>query len=406
MAALDEHQLRASRLFMTMGLVRRALGGAFWPLFLLRLVTEVELEPLQLVLLGTVFELSILTFEIPTGVVADIYSRKWSVIISFFVVAAAVVTAGVAETYWLLVISQILMGFGYTFESGAETAWMTAEVGSTKAAEPLILKRASWQLLTGVIGIGVFAGLAAGTSLTTALVVIGIGYAMVGIYLVAAMPENNFSRTSSEGWDGFIEMLSDGWGQCRKIPPLRILLTVIFIFGLAKEVVDRLDIQRLVDVGLPDDLDEVLVVGALVASRSVFAAAALWVARRKAGGSQVVPALAMLLFGIAAGITFLAHSELLLVAGLGMILQGGFSLATQPLVVNWTNAFASSDARATVHSFIGQGEAFGEILGGIVLGTVAQLTSVPTAMTISAVLMVAAGLLALTARSAWADSGV
>lgn len=34
-------------------------------------------------------ELSILAFEIPTGVVADIVSRKWSVIISFLVVGGA-----------------------------------------------------------------------------------------------------------------------------------------------------------------------------------------------------------------------------------------------------------------------------------------------------------------------------
>lgn len=400
---MDEQQLRASRVFMTIGLVRRALRGAVWPLLFLRLVTDLELDPLQLVLLGTVFELSILTFEIPTGVVADIYSRKLSVIISFFVVAVAVTMASTADTYWLLVISQILMGFGHTFESGAETAWVTAEVGSAEAVGPLILKRASWQLVTGVLGIGMFAGLAALTSLTTSLVAIGIGYGLTGVYLIKAMPETNFVRTSSEGWSGFVAMLSDGWSQCRKIPALRILLGVIFIFGLAKEAVDRLDVQRLVDIGLPEDIDEVLVVGVIVAARSVFAAAALWFARRSAGGSQVVPALAMLLFGIAGGIAVLAHSELLPIAGLGLILQGGFSMAIEPLVTNWANAFASSGARATVHSFIGQGEAFGEILGGIVLGTVAQVFTVPAAMTFSVVLMIASGLLALTARAIWSQ---
>ena len=38
--------------------------------------------------------------------------------------------------------------------------------------------------------------------------------------------------------------------------------------------------------------------------------------------------------------------------------------------------FAASENRATVHSFVGQSEAFGEILGGIALGTLAQLTQV------------------------------
>ena len=67
-------------------------------------------------------ELSILLFEIPTGVVADLYSRKWSVVISFLVVGGAYILSANADVYWLLVVSQILVGFGSTFLSGAETA--------------------------------------------------------------------------------------------------------------------------------------------------------------------------------------------------------------------------------------------------------------------------------------------
>src|SRR5215218_2360999 len=39
------------------------------------------LDDLQLVLVGTVLEAAVFVFEIPTGVVADRWSRKWSVII-------------------------------------------------------------------------------------------------------------------------------------------------------------------------------------------------------------------------------------------------------------------------------------------------------------------------------------
>lgn len=391
----------AARIYMQTGLLRRACIRAFWPLLFVRLVTEVRLEPLQLVLLGTVMELSILAFEIPTGVVADLYSRKWSVIISFFVMGGAIALSASAETYWLLVVSQIVMGFGTTFESGAETAWITAELESAAEAAPLIMKRAGWQLLTAVLGIGIFSALAAVTSLNASLTVIGITYAAWGLYLVMAMPENNFTRRVGEGWAGFVAMLSDGRRQCWRLPALRILVLVVFIGGLAKEAIDRLDVQRLVDIGLPDDLDEALVIGSLVAAKSVFAAGALMIARRRAVGKAVVPAMAGLLFGVAIGIALLAHMEVLLLAGLGLILQGGFALATEPLVINWTNAYASSQARATVHSFMGQSEAFGEILGGITLGTVAQLTTVPTAMTVSSLLFLGAAVLALTARKVW-----
>ena len=390
-----------TQIFLASGVLSRACTRGFWSLFFLRLVTEVELEPLQLVLLGTVMELSILSFEIPTGVVADLYSRKWSVAISFVIVGAAYVLSANADVYWLLVLSQIAVGFGSTFVTGAETAWITDELGSAEDAEPLILRRAGYQLWAAVAGIVVFAGLAAVTSLSFTLSTIGVIYAMWGMFLMAAMPENNFTRTAGEGWRGFLAMLQGGWRQSYQVRPLRILVIAVFVGGLAKEAIDRLDVQRLVDVGLPDDIDDVLVVGAIVAANSLVGAGMLAVAKTRARGASVVPAMTVLLVGVAAGIGLLAHMQVLGLAALGLILQGGFFLTTVPLVTTWANTFASSENRATVHSFVGQAEAFGEILGGIALGAVAQLTTVPTAMTVSAGLFLLAAYIASTARHHW-----
>lgn len=329
-------------------------------------------------------ELSILFFEIPTGVVADLYSRKWSVVLSFLAVGVAYLLSGNADVYWLLVLSQVGIGFGSTFLTGAETAWITDELGSADEAEPLILRRA-----------------AAITSISFTLSVIGLIYVAWGLVLAAVMPESNFVRVAGEGWRGFLHMLQGGWSQSYHVRPLRILVIAVFIGGLAKEAIDRLDVQRLVDVGLPDDIDEVVVVGALVAANSLIGAGMLSIAKRRARGASVVPAMAALLVGVAGGILLLAHMEVLALAGLGLILQGGFFLTTIPLVTTWANTFASSENRATVHSFVGQAEAFGEILGGIALGALAQLTSVPTAMTVSAALFLLAGYIASTARHHW-----
>ena len=75
--------------------------------------------------------------------------------------------------------------------------------------------------------------------------------------------------------------------------------------------------------------------------------------------------------------------------------------AMQPIVTIWANAFAPSHARATVHSFMGQAESFGEVIGGLTLGAVAELVSVPAAMTASATLFVVAAALTMTARPSW-----
>ena len=391
----------AERIYFQNGLARRAALSAFWPLFFVRLVTDLELSPLQLVLLGTVMELSILIAEVPTGVVADLYSRKWSVILAFVIGGPAILASAFVENYIVMVVVQSIIGVAATFESGAETAWISDEVGSSERAEPLILRRASWQLGAAILGIVLFAGLAAVATLTTSLAILGAAFTVYGLSLIARMPETAFVRNEDGGWSGFSNMMRSGWAVSTSARPLRILLLVIFISGLAKEAIDRLDVQRLVDVGLPADTNEALLIGIIVAIRSLFAAGALWVARRRGTGRSVVVAVASLFVGVAVGVAVLAHVEVLWIAALGLVFQGGLHLATTPLATTWTNTFAPSASRATVHSFIGQAEAFGEILGGIALGVVAEVLTVPTAMTLSAALFGVAAVVALRARSVW-----
>lgn len=67
---------------------------------------------------GTVF------FEVPTGAVADAFSRKWSVIIGLLVAGISAVGMGLTESYPLLLVLFGINGIGFTFFSGAEDAWV------------------------------------------------------------------------------------------------------------------------------------------------------------------------------------------------------------------------------------------------------------------------------------------
>ena len=57
-------------------------------------VTVVGLSPLQLVLVGTVLEATCFLLEIPTGVVADLYSRRLSVVIGVSLLGAGMLLQG------------------------------------------------------------------------------------------------------------------------------------------------------------------------------------------------------------------------------------------------------------------------------------------------------------------------
>jgi MFS family permease len=103
--------------------------------------TTVGLDPFQIVLAGTVFETTIFLFEIPTGVVAAVYSRRLSVIIGFALIGIAWIWAGLLPAFAAILLAEVIQGIGSTFISGAAEAWITDEIGGertyTLAGDPL-----------------------------------------------------------------------------------------------------------------------------------------------------------------------------------------------------------------------------------------------------------------------------
>jgi hypothetical protein len=83
------------------------------------------LSPFQLVFLGTAQGITSLVFEVPTGVVADTLSRKWSLVISSVLMGSSMVATGLVTAFPALVMTQMAWGIAWTFASGADVAWMT-----------------------------------------------------------------------------------------------------------------------------------------------------------------------------------------------------------------------------------------------------------------------------------------
>src|SRR3954466_4897749 len=91
-----------------------------WVVMAVYLVRELHLSPLQLVLMGTAMEAAVFVFEVPTGVVADTYSRRLSPVIGYPRTGAAWVAVGLVSAPWLIIALWAFWGFAYTFTSGAE----------------------------------------------------------------------------------------------------------------------------------------------------------------------------------------------------------------------------------------------------------------------------------------------
>lgn len=81
-------------------LVRAGIGSFCSGLIFISLaayyVRTIGMNPLQLMLVGTALEATVFLFEVPTGIVADLYSRRLSVLIGGFLIGACYVTKHVS----------------------------------------------------------------------------------------------------------------------------------------------------------------------------------------------------------------------------------------------------------------------------------------------------------------------
>lgn len=110
------------------------------------------------ILIGMVPLISLLS-EIPTGAVADLYGRKFSVIFGWLLSGLALMIVPLSNNYYYLIFTAALSGFAMTFISGASDAWVV-DLLHAKKMKPYIkeffVKRMSFYnlafMLSGVLG--------------------------------------------------------------------------------------------------------------------------------------------------------------------------------------------------------------------------------------------------------------
>lgn len=360
--------------------------------------TVVGLNPLQLVLVGTVLEGSILLFEVPTGVVADTYSRRFSVILGTFILGGGFIVTGLARSFELILLSQVICGLGYTFLSGATDAWLADEVGETNVGG-VYLRAGQIRRITGIIGIGINAALAS-VMVYLPIITGGVLYVLLAVFLVMFMPETAFKPVKREegekgGIGAMISTFKEGAGVVRGRPILWMLVAVNFFIGAASEGYDRLGDAHLVanfifpSLGV---LQPVVWFSILALAGSLFSLATTELLRRRmevVSQNQHATARVLLglnLAGVAAVIGFaLAQNFPLAVACL--MVHGSVGALMYPLYNAWVVQTTSSRVRATVLSMTSQSNALGQVAGGPGVGWIGSHFSLRAALVTAGLLL-------------------
>jgi DHA3 family tetracycline resistance protein-like MFS transporter len=76
-------KMSAARVYLSIEFTASVFFSMMFVSMSLYEATVAGLTPLQLVLVGTTLEVSAFIFEVPTGIVADVYSRRLSIITGY-----------------------------------------------------------------------------------------------------------------------------------------------------------------------------------------------------------------------------------------------------------------------------------------------------------------------------------
>lgn len=356
------------------------------------------LGPLELVLIGSVLELTVFLFEVPTGIVADVYSRRWSVIIGVLLIGAGFVLEGAVPVFGVMLVAQVIWGLGATFESGAIDAWLSDEIGEANA-NAAFLRSTQLSQLTGFVGIGL-ATLLGSFALGLPLVVGGVIFMALALLLTLVMPERGFTRSPDAQHNplsAMRETFRAGLAVARRRRMILTIFAITAILGASSETFDRLsEAHFLQDIGLPDTLTVALWFGLIQAGISLVSIVLTEIVRRRVDtNAHIAVARALLAFNILLTFCVIAFG----LAGEFYLALAFYSSArllrvmNAPLYRAWLNQNLESQTRATVFSMNSQMDAVGQIAGGPLLGLAARAFGMPLAFVVAGLLLLPASYL-------------
>jgi DHA3 family tetracycline resistance protein-like MFS transporter len=187
-------------------------------------------------------------FEVPTGIVADVYSRKLSIITGYVLMGLGFLVEGIFPAFLPILLAQVIWGLGYTFTSGATQAWITDEIGEDNANK-LFLRGTRVGLFASLLGMG-GAMLVGANNVALPILVGALGVILIGITLMLIMPEAGFHPTSREDrntWQHMWHTFKQGANAVRSRPRLMNIVFIGLFYGLYSEGFDRLWVKHLLD---------------------------------------------------------------------------------------------------------------------------------------------------------------
>ena len=418
------HPIRPYRLYLVLDCGMSFLLGISYATITVYWVIAGRLNPLQLLLLGTALELSYFILQLPTGVLADLVSRRLCTLAGLFIVGLALIIEGLSPSFGGLMAGQVVLGLGAALNNGAQEAWVADELAGElgddrmtgvylRATQFGLIATVAGSLLSGVIALaGLNAPLLTGGSLVCLL---ALGAAVV-------MPESNFRpvrlpalAASARSPAGATALTASAGEILRQsgallvrqtraarrsvmaVPGLVLLFGMTLFAGLWSEGFDRLWGAFLIrDIGFPrlGGLHPAMWFSFFACAAAAAGLGSTELARRRTerlGPDSVTGGLLVAIVAIGAATVAMAAAH-------GFALVVGAYLAVSvlrpvldPLLSGWMITRIEPSVRATALSAKDMFDSAGQIAGGPVIGVIGTLASLRIALLTSAAALAPAG---------------
>lgn len=140
--------------------------------------------------------------EVPTGAIADIYSRKLSVVLGYVFMGITSMAVFFTKDYYLLIVIFGLNALSETLVSGAESAWaVNLAKGDTKLSDKYFLKRRIFRNI-GLVFAPILAGfIAKSFGMPTLWLVYGSGVMISATILILIKSDKKLALKSADAID-------------------------------------------------------------------------------------------------------------------------------------------------------------------------------------------------------------
>ncbi len=345
--------------------------------------TVITNDPFRLAMLLVTLEAATFIFEVPTGIVADSFSRKWSIVIGYLIWGGGFLLQAALPVYEIALLSQAIWGLGFTFVSGAPEAWLVDELGQDEA-EPLFLRGSQIGQVATLAGIAVSTALGS-FQLALPIAIGGIATILLALLLAIIMPEERFQPAKRDGESLFPlrRTLRASLDVLRAMPVLRSVVLIGLVIGSSVGGFDAMYAPHIVGNFTLPLFEPAVWFGILLGAVTFLTIPVLGLLQRLMQSQPNFPVTKILaLFAIATvlGNLIFIWMPVFYIAAFAFCFSQTLRTATKPLFMIWVNRHAPSKVRATVISMYWQSNAIGQIVGAPLLGAIGTLMSLRIAL--------------------------